>query len=404
VYEFQFIGWRQFHFVSGDTQMEVAMLVGLAALGYSLATQPAVANAESTPKISPMETFVNPQKGESATDKVTVLQTPTGHGNMVPFFGANQTQSMYSGATEGVLDLYTGKGKTTFFHKEEAPAFFKPEAGNGRPWKTPVETEWEQERQVTSLATKNTFPINQIQVGPGVNDGYTNIPSGGYQQDAAREYAMPKTTDELRVIGQEKVTYTSQPTPGAHYITEMGLQAPVKKNKPDRFAVLTGADGSLDHVNTTQGQQVASSLYPEQMMKLQNRESMGMLNANPATTAAAGGISYIRAFTEPFQEFMKLTVEGRAPPAGPVGGASVQAGPQSYNVQTHRDESLHNNTRGFEAPLMTFGGQAPSAAQQGSQRYVVPLQQDVYARDVGTPGLLDAFKKNPYTKSFDSVA
>jgi len=83
---------------------------------------------------------------------------------------------------------------------------------------------------------------------------------------------------------------------------------------------------------------------------------------------------------------------------------AVQAGPQSYNVQTHRDESLHNNTRGFEAPLMTFGGQAPSAAQQGSQRYVVPLQQDVYARDVGTPGLLDAFKKNPYTKSFDSVA
>jgi hypothetical protein len=384
--------------------MEIAMLVGLAALGYSLATQPSVANSEAAPKISPMETFVNPSRQESATDKVTVLQDQTGHGNMVPFFGGKQTQSMYSGATEGVLDLYTGKGKSTFFHKEELPAFFKPEAGGGRPWKTPVETEWEQERQVTSLATKNTFPINQIQVGPGVNDGYTNLPSGGYQQDAAREYAMPKTTDELRVIGQEKVTYTSQPTPGAHYITEMGLQAPVKKNKPDRFQVLTGADGSLDHVNTTQGQQVASSLYPEQMMKLQNRESMGMLNANPATTAAAGGMTYIRAFTEPFQEFMKLTVEGRAPPPGPVGGMAVQAGPQSYNVQTHRDESLHNNTRGFEAPLMTFGGQAPSASQQGSQRYVVPLQQDVYTNRNEQPGLLDAFKKNPYTHSLQSSA
>jgi hypothetical protein len=139
-------------------------------------------------------------------------------------------------------------------------------------------------------------------------------------------------------------------------------------------------------------------------MKLQNRESMTATQANPATTAAAGGMSYIRAFTEPFQEFMKLTVEGRAPPAGPVGGMAVQAGPQSYNVQTHRDESLHNNTRGFEAPLMTFGGQAPSAAQMGSQRYVEPLKQDVYTNRNEQPGLLDAFKSNPYTQSLQSVA
>ena len=383
--------------------MEVAMLVGLAALGYALSTQPSkMAYAEAERKIDPLETFVNPE--EQATDNISVLQAPTGHGNMVPFFGGKQTQSMYSGATDGVLDLYTGSGKHTFHHKEEAPAFFKPEAGTGRPWKTPVETEWEQERQVTSLAMKNTFPINQIQVGPGVNDGYTNLPSGGYNQDAMREYALPKTTDEIRVANKAKVTYTSDPTPGKFYITEMGLQAPVKKNRPDRFQVLTGENGSLDHVNTTAGQQVANSLYPEQLMKLQNRESMTMLQANPATTAAAGGMSYIRAFTEPFQEFMKLTVEGRAPPAGPVGGMAVQAGPQSYNVQTHRDESLHNNTRGFEAPLMTFGGQAPSAAQMGSQRYVEPLKQDVYTNRNEQPGLLDAFKSNPYTQSLQSVA
>jgi hypothetical protein len=384
-------------------QMEVAMLLGLAALGYTLATQPIEkGSVQSQRKILPTETFVNPS--ESATDTVTVLQAPTGHGNMVPFFGASQTQSMYSGATDGILDLYTGAGKQTFHRKEEAPAFFKPEAGTGRPWKSPVETEWEQERQVTSLAMKNVFPINQVQVGPGVNDGYTNLPSGGYNQDSMREYAIPKTTDELRVANKPKVTYTSDPTPGKHYITEMGLQAPVKKNRPDRFQVLTGEDGTLDHVNTTMGQQVAASLYPEQLMKLQNRESMTATQANPASAAAAGGLSYIRAFTEPFQEFMKLTVEGRAPPAGPVGGMAVQAGPQSYNVQTHRDESLHNNTRGFEAPLMTFGGQAPSAAQMGSQRYVEPLKQDVYTNRNEQPGLLDAFNNNPYTKSLQSVA
>jgi hypothetical protein len=124
-----------------------------------------------------------------------------------------------------------------------------------------------------------------------------------------------------------------------------------------------------------------------------------------AQAAAGGYLSYVRAFTEPFQEFMKLTVEGRPTPGGPVGGMNnIAAGQQSYAVQTHRDESLLNNTRGFEAPLMTFGGQAPSGAQQGSQRYTEPLQQDVYTNRNEQPGLLDAFKSNPYTQSLQSVA
>jgi hypothetical protein len=385
--------------------MEVAMLVGLAALGYALSTQP-TAHSEGFEKKElkdPKETFVNPETTQVATENVTIVQSAQGHNNMVPFFGARVTQSMYSGATDGTLDLYTGMGKNTFHHKEEAPAFFKPEAGTGNPWKAQVETDFEQSRQVSSLATKNVFPIERVLVGPGVNDGYTNLPSGGYQQDSIREYAIPKTTDELRVIGQEKVTYTSEPVPGNHFITDMGIQAPVNKNKPDRFQVLTGKDGSLDRVNTAVGQQVAGSLRPEEMMKLQNRESTSAEFIGTPQLANTF-LSYIRAFTEPYQEFMKLTVEGRAPPAGPVGGATLQGGPQSYNVQTHRDENMLNNVRGFETPLMSLGGQAPQAAQQGSQRYSEPLSQDIYSRDVGMPGLLDAFKSNPYTKSLHSVA
>jgi hypothetical protein len=52
---------------------------------------------------------------------------------------------------------------------------------------------------------------------------------------------------------------------------------------------------------------------------------------------------------------------------------------------------------------MTFGGQAPSATQQGSVKYVVPLQEDIYVQR-NNPGILDAFKKNPYTQSLNSSA
>ncbi len=380
------------------------MLLGLAALGYALSPPLPNVRKPDVAKISPKETFVNPRATAPETERVTVVQSSEGHNNMVPYFGANMTQSTYSGATDGILDTYTGTGKNTFFHKEEAGAMFKPESATGLPWGRQVETEFEQSRMVTSLALKNVFPIEQTQVGPGVNDGYTNLPSGGYQQDSMRDFALPRTTDEIRTANKPKLTYEGDVIPGAHYITEMGIQAPVKKNRPDRFQVLQAADGSLPHVNTTMGQQVASAVYPEQLMKVQNRESTAVEYEGTAQAAAGGYLSYIRAFTEPFQEFMKLTVEGRPTPGGPVGGMNnLAAGQQSFAVQTHRDESLLNNTRSFEAPLMTFGGQAPSAMQQGSVKHIVPLQEDINVMR-NDPGLLDAFKSNPFTHSLQSSA
>lgn len=383
--------------------MEAALLLALAALGYALAPQE-LREPKDVARKDPKETLLSPQNTVQETEVVTNSVDRTGHNNMVPFFGSRVTQSTYSGATDGILDTYTGTGKHTFFHKEEAGAFFKPEPATGLPFGRQVETDFEQSRMVTSLSMKNVFPIEQTQVGPGVNDGYTNLPSGGYQQDAIREFALPKTTDEIRVATKPKLTYTSDPVPGAHYITDMGIQAPVKKNRPDRFQVLQASDGSMPHLNTTMGQQVASAIYPTQVMKVQDRESTSVEYGGSAQAAAGGYLSYIRAFTEPFQEFMKLTVEGRPTPGGPVGGmAALAAGPQSYNVQTHRDESLLANSRGFETPMFTLGGQAPTADLQGSVKQLVPLQEDIYvARN--NPSILDAFKSNPYTHSLQSAA
>ena len=390
--------------------MEVALLLGLAALGYSLAPQIALEQRkwaeqtnDSKRKKNPKEAFLSPLPFND-TDVVEVVQSDEGHNNMVPFFGSKITQSIYNGATDGILDTYTGTGKHTFFHKEEAPAFFEPESGNGLPWGKQVETDFEQSRMVSSMRMANVAPIDQVQVGPGVNDGYTNLPSGGYQQDAIREFALPKTTDDIRTANKPKLTYSADPVPGSHYITDMGIQAPVKKNRPDRFQVLQAADGSLPHVNTTIGQQVAAAVYPTSVMKVQDRESTSVSYLGTAQSAASGYSTYIRAFTEPFEQFMKLTVEGRPTPAGPVGGmAALAAGPQSYNVQTHRDESLLVNSRSFEAPLKTFGGQPPTADQMGSVKYFQPLKEDVYVQR-NEPNILDAFKKNPYTQSLQSAA
>lgn len=382
--------------------MDVVLLLGLAALGYAIALPKKTRKSELG-----ASTMVKEQMfGHKAFDEIPVVQAANGHGNMVPFFGANRTQSTYSDGHESLLDKYTGMGANTFFRKEEAGAFFSPEAGRGNPWKAPVETDFEQSRQVTSLAMKNVAPIDRVQVGPGVNDGYTNLPSGGLNQGIeSREFQLPKTTDEMRIATKPKLTYTSNPTPGKQrYGLQPGLQAPVKKNKPDRFQILEAADGSLPHLNTTVGREKASAIYPEVVMKDQNRVETTTQFMGPIGKGVRNNESYIRAFTEPYQQFMKLTTEGRPSPGGPVSGMSVSAGPEAYTVQTHRDESTHINYRGFESPLLQRGGQAPTAEMRGSVKYDEPVGQSVQMDRVAEPGLLDAFKSNPYTQSLQSSA
>lgn len=249
---------------------ELALLVGLGAVGYLLAKQ------EPSHSDSVQETFaLAPRSTMTHDDGVVHSEAPKGHANEVPFFGARVTQSMYSGATNHILDNHAGAGKE-YFQKREAQSFADLKPGVGNPFGAQDESEFMQSRMVSSMRMNNTFPIDQVQVGPGVNDGYTNIPKGGFQQDAMREWALPKTTDEMRVASKPKLSYELQPTPGAAKVTQPGIQAQVNKNKPDRFAVL-----GMDRVNTAVGAQVAAAIYPEQPMKEQARESTSVQWISP---------------------------------------------------------------------------------------------------------------------------
>ena len=368
--------------------IEVALLLGLGSVGYLLATQqPTKDDHQALIR----EQFSSPRPTTEHSDDVVHSQEQLGHNNEVPFFGARVTQSMYSGATNGILDSHTGAGKE-YFQKREVKSFFDAKPGTGQPFGNQVETDFEQSRMVSGQHMNNVFPIDQVRVGPGANDGYTNLGKGGFQQDQIREFMLPKTTDETRVATKPKLSYEPPVIPGANQVTKPGIQADVNKNKPDRFAVL----GS-DHWNTAVGAQTAPHIYPEQPMKLQARES--------TTVAYEGGArgnsifaSYIRAFTEPYQEFMKLTAEGRPGPAGAQAGTFTAIGADSYSAQTKRDETVLSDATRFNVPMQIINSHAE---HQGSYHYNAPLQQDVYINR-NEPAILDAHKANPYTQPLNA--
>jgi hypothetical protein len=333
----------------------------------------------------------SPRPTSHIQDEVVHTQEAKGHNNEVPFFGPRVTQSMYSGATNHLLDNHTGAGKE-YFQKREVNSFFDAKPGTGQPFGNQVETDFMQSRMVSGQNMKNVFPIEQVQVGPGANDGYTNIPSGGFQQDQLRDFALPPTTDETRVVTKPKLSYEPPVVPGANHITMPGVQADVKKNKPDRFAVY-----GMDRVNTAVGAQTAPTIYAEQPMKAQARETTEKEYFGSVGGTIAILAPYIRAFTEPYQEFMRLTAEGRPGPAG-AQGTGLSMGVENFSAVSNRNEQAILDATRFNTGM---SANPVSAEHLGSYRFNAPLKEDLHV-ERNDPSYLKAFNQNPYAQPLNS--
>jgi hypothetical protein len=133
-------------------------------------------------------------------------------------------------------------------------------------------------------------------------------------------------------------------------------------------------------------------------MKTQARESTSQQYFSAGGNMAGVVASYVRAFTEPYQEFMKLTTEGRPGPAGAASGTGQSIGVDMYSAQTNKDESVLSDAARFNSGMVSMNA---TGEHMGSYRYNAPLKQDVYTERNG-PDILTAFNQNPYSQKLNS--
>jgi len=425
--------------------IEVALFTGIGLLGYILSTQYTADSASKkkegfrdAPRSSTATLPASISPNAPLTEQVRLTNDTKGHNNMVPFFGARVTQNLRGGANDSILDTFSGTG-SEYVQKREVQTFYDVKPGYGDPYGNPNESDFIQSRMVAGMSMKNVSPIEKTYVAPGLNNGYTNTGSGGYQQFTdAQQFAKPRTTDELRVDNKPKLSYEKPVVPGNYFVTQPGLQAPVMKNRPDTFNIMTEdgtIGGELTHLNTAVGVQVAPASFPEQMFKEQQRATTN-IEYYGAGGAEHSFANYVRSFTEPFQEFMKLTVGEWVGVAGGQGGVSegtyvvdqyneaytnpgreassmtfyTAPGGIAFNsgadakgaVVTNKDEDMLYNVRTVEAAANVVSS-ASTAEQRGQMSYTLPLPLDAEINRVD-PAILDAFKANPYTHSLQSVA
>ena len=176
----------------------------------------------------------------SSLTNTYMSQDQFSHQNMVPFFsGSGVKQNTDVNATKGIFDAYQGYNNYQF-PKQTIEPMFEPKKDLGFVNGTPNVSEQVFDRFVPSMYRKNEVPIQPINVGPGLNKGYSSEPVGGFQQFDSQSFALPKTTDELRTINNPKLTYESRVT-GApkSIVTNRGLQSDISKNHPETYYVQT---------------------------------------------------------------------------------------------------------------------------------------------------------------------
>jgi hypothetical protein len=156
------------------------------------------------------------------------------HNNMVPFYGATVKQNVNDSATtQHILETFTGNFRhSRRDNKAEVENLFDPTPNNQLVYgaNSNAATNRDQSRFFPSATGKrnNDLPFEQIQVGPGVADGYTARPSGGFNPDVR---ILPKTTEELMV--NPKISYEGRINAGKA-VTEKGKiigQQIIKKPK-----------------------------------------------------------------------------------------------------------------------------------------------------------------------------
>jgi hypothetical protein len=158
------------------------------------------------------------------------------HNNMVPFFGSQVKQNVDEHATKNILETFTGTW-SDYKEKTAVPYMFdvEKEVGNVHGNNNFQDINiTDQDRYYVSNKRNNEVPIEKVYVGPGLNQGYTAEPTGGFQQANVRDYAIPKRTNELRTKNNPKLTFEGRVLPGAG-IARTGKVGELAKNRPDRY-------------------------------------------------------------------------------------------------------------------------------------------------------------------------
>jgi len=161
------------------------------------------------------------------------------HDNMVPFIGRGVKQNTDPNANSALLERFTGNSSISRPKKMELPSFFdhRKNGGNFVNGAPSLTSHGFENRYYASKYKQGEKPFQDIKVGPALNAGFGTEGSGGLHQANTQEFARAGANRIInnRLVNNPKISYSTPLKPGFLSGGSRGLQATVKKNKPEKW-------------------------------------------------------------------------------------------------------------------------------------------------------------------------
>ena len=212
--------------------------------------------------------FMSPLSGQG-------IKKEAFHDNMVPFIKSKNQQNLNFDTYSNTLGRHTGNDETYRPKKLEVKSFFDLTPNNSYVYGSPSFTETiGTDRYVPSQKRQGEKPFQDIRVGPGLAAGFTAEPVGGLNQSNARDYILPKSIDETRVLTNPKLTFEGRVIAGLKS-GQRGLQAKPVKHRPERYYNSTPERGSLS--SAVKASQLREKYYMKPTQKQTQKPYFGGL-------------------------------------------------------------------------------------------------------------------------------
>ena len=240
-------------------------------------------------------------QGRPVVSQLTGLQMSPDeftHNNMVPFFRGSVKQNMTDDANRSIMDNMIGTGFNQIEKREQAPLFDPHREPTGNVTGMENITDFMHDRVVPSTNRAFEKPIEPTKVGPGLGQGYSSLPIGGFQQMEVLEVARRGlSVDELRATSNPRITYEGVVIPGQAIGTQRAEIGEVRKYHPDRFYM--NENGERNFVNSP-ANITRETARPSQVMKFQARTETSAQMQGPAVSADFTESYTVPSFRAPF--------------------------------------------------------------------------------------------------------
>jgi hypothetical protein len=285
------------------------------------------------------------------------------HNNMVPFFRGSVKQNMTDDANRSALDNMIGTGFNQIEKREQAPLFEPHREPVGNITGLESFTDFAQDRMIIGSSRANEKPVESTMVGPGINQGFSSLPIGGFQQLDVLEVARRGlSVDELRYDSNPKVTYEGVVIPGHAIGMQRGEIGEVRKYHPDKFFV--NEQGERNFVTSTADNQRPTA-RPDQVMKFQARTETSAEFQGPAGPTDSKQTYTVPSFRAPFArqqdgygyrnaDASTYGVSNTDATNNDFGAAAYELPVNQRNVTSERGQALNLKTAGTPSALTVY--------------------------------------------------